>query len=440
MNVIYPINGRNERMGSLFSTPKHLLLHRGTELILKSIETIKNSFVDANIIILTNETYYDTLRNLLDSFITIKVIQQTNSQVETLRAVTTELKGSCMFIDCDILPITITEFNKEYPTVFTFLNNTKLLNYSNFKSDTKNNILECNEKQKLYKYAGAGMYYFSDVKLFNEYSLECRSISECINKMLMNNINCKLNTNSIIYRYGTLQDIYIDNFSFRNSKQKDLSTGFTKNTVIKNKNKVIKIGELVCFENEWYQSYKNKKQIPNIIAYQNNQIVLEYIKRSGDFNLDDVFELIDTYKTYDKLNDLRFDIYIKNIENHLFKNFDITNGYKLIDKLNQIQIEPTFCHGDLSVMNMIPTINGLKLIDPLYSKHKFGSYELDLAKLCFSFKFYKNDSASFNYIKEKSNIKYIDTLIAAEAVRVSSYKKEYSFIAENLINELEYGN
>ena len=85
---------------------------------------------------------------------------------------------------------------------------------------------------------------------------------------------------------------------------------------------------------------------------------------------------------------------------------------------------------------MIPTTNGLKLIDPLYSKYKFGSYELDIAKLCFSFKFYKNDCASFNYVKHKSHITYIDTLIAAEAVRVASYKNEYSFIAENLINEL----
>lgn len=440
MNIIYPINGRNERMGSLFSTPKHLLLHQGTELILKSIETVKQRFTDANVIILTNQSYYDALRKLLDSTVTIKVIQQTNSQVETLRTVTSELEGSCMFIDCDILPIDITEFNKEYSTVFTFLNDTKLLNYSNFKSDANNNILECNEKQKLHKYAGAGMYYFSDVKLFNEYSLTCKNISECINTMLLNNINCKLNTDSIIYRYGTLQDIYIDNFSFRNSKQKDLSTGFTKNTVIKNKNTVIKTGELVCFENEWYHSYKNKKQIPKVITYQDNQIVLEYIKRNDDFNLDDVFELIDTYKTYDKLNNLRFNSYIQNIENHLIKNSNITNGSKLINKLKKLQIQPTFCHGDLSVMNMIPTINGLKMIDPLYSKHKFGSYELDLAKLCFSFKFYKNDSASFNYIKEKSNIKYIDTLIAAEAVRVASYKKEYSFIAENLINELEYGN
>jgi thiamine kinase-like enzyme len=112
----------------------------------------------------------------------------------------------------------------------------------------------------------------------------------------------------------------------------------------------------------------------------------------------------------------------------------------LIDKLKTLNIQPTFSHGDLSVMNIIPTINGLKMIDSLYSKHKFGSYELDLAKLCFSFKFYKNDSASFNYIKEKSKIDYIDILIAAESVRVASYKKEYSFSAENLINELQYGN
>jgi len=30
----------------------------------------------------------------------------------------------------------------------------------------------------------------------------------------------------------------------------------------------------------------------------------------------------------------------------------------------------------------------------------------------------------------------MDVLIAAECVRVASYKSEYSFIAENLINEL----
>ena len=77
-----------------------------------------------------------------------------------------------------------------------------------------------------------------------------------------------------------------------------------------------------------------------------------------------------------------------------------------------------------------------RLIDPLYSITKFGSYELDIAKLCFSFKFYKNDAASFKYVKDKSAINYIDVLIAAESVRVASYKEEYNFISENLINEL----
>ena len=62
--------------------------------------------------------------------------------------------------------------------------------------DSDNNILECNEKQKLHKFAGAGIYYFSDVKLFNRYSMSCKSVSECINLMLIDQIKCKINTKS----------------------------------------------------------------------------------------------------------------------------------------------------------------------------------------------------------------------------------------------------
>jgi len=436
MNIIYPINGRNERMGSLFTTPKHLLLHRGKELIVHSIESLQSKFTNASIIILTNEVYYDALIKLFGNSVSIRCIQQTSSQVETLQSITNNINGPCMFVDCDILPTQLTDFDTNYTTVFTFLNNTKLLNYSNFKCDSDNNILECNEKQKLHKFAGAGIYYFSDVKLFNRYSISCKSVSECINLMLIDQIKCKINTNSTILRFGTLQDIYIDNFSFRNVKQRDLSTGFTQNSVIKQRNKVIKTGVTVTHENDWYNAYKNKKHLPKVLNYQNNQITLEFVQRNTDINLDDIFELIDVYKTYDKLNELTFSSYIDNIKNHLSQNSNITNGQKLLNFLNKLSIVPTFCHGDLSVMNMIPTTNGLKLIDPLYSKYKFGSYELDIAKLCFSFKFYKNDCASFNYVKHKSHITYIDTLIAAEAVRVASYKNEYSFIAENLINEL----
>jgi hypothetical protein len=436
MNIIYPINGRNERMGSLFSTPKHLLLYQGKELILHSIESVKLRFNDANIIILTNDKYYSKLKELLPLDITIKVIEQTNSQIETLHTISKELNGPSMFIDCDILPVIINQFDENYTTVFTFLNETKLLNYSNFKSDIYNNIIDCNEKQKLYKLAGAGIYYFSDISLFNLYSFNCKTIAECINYMLKDNIQCKVNTDSNIKRFGTLQDIYVDNFSFRKSNQKDLSTGFTNNIVTKNKNTVIKVGPYVELENLWYQSYKNKNHIPKVLECIDNKIILEYIQRNNDFNLDDIFDLINVYKMYNVLNDLTFSNYIENIQQHLKNNTYITTGSKLLIKLKSLNIKSTFCHGDLSVMNMIPTTNGIKMIDPLYSKYKFGSYELDIAKLCFSFKFYKNDSASYTYIKKIANIDYIDILIAAEAVRVASYKEEYSFIAENLINEL----
>lgn len=438
MTIIYPINGKNERMGSLFTTPKHLLLYEGKEIIKRSIDVILNKYENANIIIITNRDYYDALNLLFEKYnsVSIKVIERTNSQIETLTKATNELKGKVMFIDCDILPINISNFCETYPTVFTFKNTNKLLNYSNFKINKYNTILDCNEKEKIYKNAGAGIYYFPEVLIFNKYSNNCSNVSQCIKLMIRDGIKAKVNQNSDINRFGTLQDIYVDNFSFRKYKAIDLSTGFTNNKVYKKKNTVVKIGDTVSYENEWYTSYQNKKNIPNIISCTDDKIIMEYIERDSDINLDEIIELIEVYKKYQTLNNLSFQKYIDSIQDHLKKNKSISNGDILLKKLENLNIDKTFCHGDLSVMNIIPTKFGIKLIDPLYSKNKFGSYELDIAKLCFSFKFYKNDSASFSYIKEKSNLEYLDILIASESVRVSSYKKEYSFISENLINEL----
>ena len=438
MTVIYPINGKNERMGSLFTTPKHLLLYEGTALIARSIKTLASRYKNADIIILTNEGYYEQLNQLFEhnTSISIRLIQRTSSQVETLRKATEDLTGPVMFVDCDIVPITITNFDETYPTVFTFENTAELLNYSNYKTNKYNTVLDCNEKQKIYKNAGAGIYYFPDVTVFNNYSTNCKSVSECIKFMVQDGVRFKVNPDSIINRFGTLQDIYIDNFSFRQPNAVDLSTGFTDNKVYREKHTVVKIGNTVPFENDWYSAYENKKNIPDIVSCSTNKLVMEYIERDSDINLDDIFDLINDYKKYKTLNELSFQSYVNSIVDHISKNQLISNGQALLESLQQLNLPRTFCHGDLSVMNIIPTKLGLKLIDPLYSENKFGSYELDIAKLCFSFKFYKNDSASFTYIKEKSNISYLDTLVAAESIRVASYKKEYSFIAENLINEL----
>jgi thiamine kinase-like enzyme len=216
----------------------------------------------------------------------------------------------------------------------------------------------------------------------------------------------------------------------------DLSTGFTNNKVYKVGQTVVKEGLTVTNERYWYNLYQNKKHIPTIISYGENRIVLEFIERDADINLDDIFKLVEEYSKYSKLNELTFESYVEGIVLHLEKNKHINNGSKLSTLLKSINLEASFAHGDLSIMNILPTKVGLKLIDPLYSDIKFGSYELDFAKLCFSVKYYKNDSASFNYILDRLGISYLNILIAAEAVRVSSYKQEYSFIAENLINEL----
>jgi hypothetical protein len=438
MNIIYPINGKNERMGSLFKTPKHLLLYKGIPGIVLSVNNLTNTFKNSKVIILTNESYFNQLNSTFknNKLVDIRLIEKTNSQIETLLKGTIGLTGPVMFVDCDIIPIKLDYFKLKYPTIFTFENKEKLLNYSNYKINRYGNIVECNEKQKLFKQSGAGIYYFPDVQEFNKNSNECSNVSQVVQKLVKNGSKVKANISSEIYRFGTLQDIYVDNFSFRKLRQNQLSTGFTNNQVTKIGKRVLKIGDTVPYENEWYNNFMNKNKIPKIYKFENNSILMEFIKKDADIVLDDVFDLIDSYKSYSKLNDLNFKSYIDNIKNHLVNNTLITNGDKLLKLLNKLNINPSFSHGDLSVMNIIPTKIGLKLIDPLYNKNKFGSYEIDFAKLCFSFKFYKNDLASFNYIKDKVNLKYMDILIAAECVRVASYKKEYSFIAENLINEL----
>jgi hypothetical protein len=69
----------------------------------------------------------------------------------------------------------------------------------------------------------------------------------------------------------------------------------------------------------------------------------------------------------------------------------------------------------------------------------FGCYVIDYAKLLFSLKFYSHDLMKYNMLYGRlveEYEQYLPTLIACECVRVATYKKQFSFIAENLINEL----
>src|ERR1035437_8945636 len=178
MNIIIPINGRNERLGCLFSTPKHLLLYQGHPALYWSLHNLVNAFSFAKITILANKIYIDEIRQI-NQYYDVRVIQveSTNSQVETLLQFTKTLEGDAMFVDCDIIPMRI-----NFPMsnlVYVFDNVRKDKQYSNFVTQ-EDLITGCNEKDMLYKWAGAGVYYFDHVKIFNECALGEKNISGVI--------------------------------------------------------------------------------------------------------------------------------------------------------------------------------------------------------------------------------------------------------------------
>ena len=173
--------------------------------------------------------------------------------------------------------------------------------------------------------------------------------------------------------------------------------------------------------------YPNKSHLPGTIT-------LEFVESVGDVNLDEVIKLVEQYKSYQTLNKLTFDAYYDRILHHVEKS-NVPNAHKLLDFLKPIKLEPTFAHGDLSIKNIIQAKDGVKLIDPLYYRN-FGSYILDYAKLAFTLKFFNNDVAGFEKIKKQANHPNFDILVACECARVATYRRQFDFILENLINEL----
>ena len=206
-----------------------------------------------------------------------------------------------------------------------------------------------------------------------------------------------------------------------------LTGGFSTNIVERYGDIVKKTGTTTVDELIWYSAYPNKAHLPGTIA-------LEFVESVGPVNIDEVIKIVEAYKSYQPLNKLKFDQYYDRILYHVEKS-DVSNGYKLIEKLKAVNLEPTFAHGDLSIRNIIQSKDGVKLIDPLYYRN-FGSYILDYAKLAFTLKFYDGNVEGFEKIKAQANHKYFDVLVACECARVATYRRQFDFVIENLINEL----
>lgn len=213
---------------------------------------------------------------------------------------------------------------------------------------------------------------------------------------------------------------------------KELSGGFTTNFVRKVGHQVVKSGPTIKTECNWYRHYFDKADLPQIYCADLGAVTMEFVPSDGQFDLEEVLEIIDKYKDYPPLNDLTFQSYRDRIAGHLSSN-PIHGAGKLLKALEQIDLRHTFCHGDLSIDNIIPNKRGAILIDPLYGEN-FGSYWLDYAKLAFTMKFYRGDVSSYNELMSRTGTPAV--LIASECVRVATYRKAFNFISENIINEL----
>jgi hypothetical protein len=207
-----------------------------------------------------------------------------------------------------------------------------------------------------------------------------------------------------------------------------LTGGFSSNVVERYGDAVKKTGTTTIDELIWYSAYPKKSHLPNVIA-------LEFVESVGAVDLNEVIAIVEDYKSFQPINKLKFDSYYDRIMYHVEKS-DVPNAYRLLEHLRTVKpLEPTFAHGDLSIRNIIQSKEGVKLIDPLYYRN-FGSYILDYAKLAFTLKFYDNNVEGFEKIKNQSAHPQFDILVACECARVATYRRNFDFILENIINEL----
>ncbi len=412
--TVIPINGKNERMGGLFKTPKHLLLYKGRPAIESTVEYMRQF---GKVVILANfSRYYDYLEKLFPG--EVFPVSDTDNVVETIMQGASHIrscKHGLYIVDCDIVP---EKLNKPIGnTVYLFRNEDRINHYSNYKV-VDGMVIKCNEKGNLFDYAGAGVYHFSMIENFFDWRGHRESICAVMQEMIhTGKRELHGDTTSEIFRLGTLPDI---------------TGGFTGNKI-----RITKSGATVQNELAWYEAYEDKTDLPEITDPIGDQFSMEFLQPSEQINVYKVHALVNKYRTYRPLNLLDFSNYIHRIENHLQRN-PIYNGGLLLENLKKIYpLDPTFCHGDLSVQNIIPTSRGHKLIDPLYSSDKFGSYIVDYAKFLFSLKFYKNDLPNYDLFRSLVHLSFdINILVASECVRVATYNRNFNFVSENLIAEI----
>lgn len=257
-------------------------------------------------------------------------------------------------------------------------------------------------------------------------------------------IQAWLNMNGVLYSelsfHKEYSDIYIDDMSAKevtdpSQPYQRIDSKFTGNVIHLIDNRAIKYCNTSENEYTWYQYAKqNGFCVPDVLFANKFCIHTERILYSKftSFNTDWILSVLDKFKGTRPNNEATFPMYIQRIQNHLHKNNLITQGEELIESLKTLEPDNTFCHGDFSTTNVLGPI----LIDPIFGPDVFQSYQLDAAKMIFSLMFYEFDHVTGRYLISRlsDEIPGLMVLVAAEAVRVSTYRNEYSQIANTLIS------
>lgn len=182
MTTFISIKGKNTRMGKMFKTPKHLLLHNGRP----AIERTKELMAQFGEVIICDHENTPPDTGIVDMLLQM------------------DLPDNFFVVDCDVIPYKLNP--PDGNTVYLFENTDKLDCYSNFKL-FHGKVLDCNEKQEVFDWAGAGVYFFRSASEFKESSYNCNTLAQVMAKMLKRELSVKGDTTSEIFRFGSLQTI-----------------------------------------------------------------------------------------------------------------------------------------------------------------------------------------------------------------------------------------
>lgn len=198
--IIYPLAGKNERMGKVFKTKKHLLTFDGFPAIHLSIKYMQDEFNRNALVVASPENSDIDHQPMI-------VCNDSKSQVDTVLFAIHSLgwKGSFFVVDCDVMPEHIPDPRGN--TVYLFENESRRNQYSNFFLSNDYEVESCNEKEYLSRWAGTGIYFFDSAAQFTKHANYCKSISEVITKMLKSGIKFHGETNCKVRRFGTIYDI-----------------------------------------------------------------------------------------------------------------------------------------------------------------------------------------------------------------------------------------